>query len=108
MPERRMGHITRADSQLEKDQQLEITYIVETDPTQPHKGTVRKMDPAAHLHEEHGHVVSLFVNIDKSELNDPRTGASVTAKVHCGRRPVGYVLLHDLFEFVDSRIMFNL
>ena len=108
MPERRMGHVAQAASKLEDNQQLEITYIAETDPTKLHKGTVRKTDPTAHLHEEHGHVVSLFVNIDKTELNDPRTGASVTAKVHCGRRPVGYVLLHDLFEFVDSRIIFNL
>ena len=41
-------------------------------------------------------------------LKDPRPGASVTAKVHCGRRSIGYVWLHDLFEWFQSRVLFHI
>lgn len=47
------------------------------------------------------------VAIDKRELPDPRPGATVTAKIYCGRRPLGYVYLHDLIAFIQSRIIFR-
>jgi hypothetical protein len=31
----------------------------------------------------------------------------VTAQVFCGYRPLGYVLLHDVIAFVQSRILFR-
>ena len=30
-----------------------------------------------------------------------RPGAAVTANIYCGRRSLGYVLLHDLISFVQ-------
>ncbi len=36
-----------------------------------------------------------------------KVGADVKAKIHCGRAAVGYVLFHDLWEFVQSRILFR-
>jgi hypothetical protein len=37
-----------------------------------------------------------------------KVGADVKAKIHCGRAPVGYVLFHDLWEFLQSRVLFRL
>ena len=36
-----------------------------------------------------------------------RPGATVTAKVYCGRRALGYVLLDDLISFIQTRIIFR-
>jgi hypothetical protein len=36
-----------------------------------------------------------------------KVGADVKAKIHCGREPVGYVLFSDLWEFIQSRILFR-
>jgi len=108
MPEKRMGHIDEARSKLGEGEQLELKYIIETDPTSTHQGKVREIGDIAVTDEAQGHNVPIFVTIDKAGLTDPRTGATVTAKIHCGYRPLGYVLLHDLFEWVDSRVLFNL
>jgi multidrug efflux pump subunit AcrA (membrane-fusion protein) len=35
-----------------------------------------------------------------------KVGADVKAKIHCGREPVGYVLFHEVWEFIQSRILF--
>jgi hypothetical protein len=47
----------------------------------------------------------------KRLVNDPakelKVGADAKAKINCGKKPVGYVLLHDLFEFIQSRILFR-
>jgi multidrug efflux pump subunit AcrA (membrane-fusion protein) len=33
--------------------------------------------------------------------------ADVKAKIHCGREAVGFVLFHELWEFIQSRILFR-
>ena len=53
------------------------------------------------------------VKLDEAEMDQLRKegklrpGASETAKVDCGTRPLGYVLLHDVFEFLQSRVFFR-
>ena len=39
---------------------------------------------------------------------DLKVGADVKAKILCGKAPVGYVLFSDLFEFIQSRVLFRL
>jgi hypothetical protein len=36
-----------------------------------------------------------------------KVGADVKAKIHCGRAPIGYVWFHELWEFIQSRILFR-
>ena len=36
-----------------------------------------------------------------------KVGADVKAKILCGQRAIGYVWFSDLFEFVQSRILFR-
>jgi len=58
--------------------------------------------------DERGRVVGtkLRVAIDKSDLPELRPGTGVTAKVHCGRKAIGYVWLHDLIAWIYSNILF--
>jgi len=106
MPENRMGHITRARDTL--GAYLPVEYVVATDPTKQCSGRIKSVNATAELHEEHGHAVWVLVDIDKSDLTDPRPGATTIAKVHCGHRPIGYVWLHEVYEFIQSRVLFNL
>jgi hypothetical protein len=39
---------------------------------------------------------------------EPRPGATVVARIHCGRRALGYVWLHEVWEFIQSRVLFRL
>jgi hypothetical protein len=106
MPENRMGHIVAAQS--ESMEKLAVEYVVATDPMRRAAGNVRDIHSLAELHEEHGHAVSILVDVDPTELQDPKPGATVIAHVDCGYRAIGYVWLHEVFEFVESRILFNL
>jgi hypothetical protein len=84
------------------EDRLRVSYILATDPGSTHYGYVEDMQLAAEVRGEEGNTVLIKVAIKKDELQmeHVRPGASVTAKVECGRRSIGYVWFHDLIAFV--------
>ena len=105
MPENRMGHLVKAQQTL--NDQLQVSYIFATEPGTTHDGTVKEVHRSAEVRGDEGNTVLIKVAIDESNLPHLRPGATVTSQVYCGRRPLGYVLLHDVIAFVQSRILFR-
>jgi multidrug efflux pump subunit AcrA (membrane-fusion protein) len=86
---------------------LKVAYILATEPGTTRFGTVKEIHRSAEVRGDEGNTVLIKVAIDKSELPDLRPGATVTAQVYCGQRPLGYVLLHDVIAFVQQKILFR-
>jgi len=115
MPEKRMGHITRAQKEYRKehgdDAQLPVQFILATDPSTTYTGKVEEVHLSAEVRGEEGNTVTIRVDIDEETMKKIRPhlhqGAEVTGKVYCGRRAVGYVWFHDLAAFIESRILFR-
>ena len=105
MAEDRMGHIVDAQNNIRKD--LEVTFILATDPDVQLKGTVKEIAESAEVSGEEGNTVIIRVAIDKEQLPHMRPGATVTGKVYCGKRSLGYVWLHDAIAFIHSKILFR-
>ena len=119
VPEAKMGHIVKRLEKLRKADpkaQLTVSFILATHSDIPLDGQVVEIDTSAEVHGEDGNTVRMRVSFAQEDLKklvaDPaselKVGADVKAKVQCGDRAVGYVLFHDLFEFVQSRILFRL
>ncbi len=119
LPEAKMGHVIEYLQQLRKtdpDAKLEVSFILATHSSEHLTGTVEEIDTSAEVIGEEGNTVRMRVAFPQEDLNrlvdDPanqlKVGADAKAKIMCGKQPVGYVLLHDLFEFVQSRILFRL
>jgi hypothetical protein len=106
MPEDRMGHVGRAWN--ERGTELPVEFVLATEPGRTLHGTVKEIEYSAEVRGEEGSTVLVRVTIDRGDLADPRYGAEVTARVHCGRRALGYVWLHDVLAFVQKRILFRL
>jgi hypothetical protein len=106
MPEERMGFIVDAQAQLGAN--LPVRYITKTNPGAKHDGTLKEVHRNAEVRGEEGNTVLLRVAIDKNDVTDRRNGAEVTAKVYCGRASLGYVWLHDLISFIQSKILFRI
>ena len=66
----------------------------------------KHIDRTADVRDDSGNTVLVRVAVDKDTLPDLRDGAKVTARVHCGERPLGYVLFHDLIETVQAKVLF--
>ncbi len=118
VPEARMGHVLEYLRKLRKDDpeaQLEVTFILATHSAIHLDGRIEHIDTSAEIQGDDGNTVRMRVSFEQEGLKklvaDPATelkvGADVKVKVQCGQRAVGYVLFHDLFEFVQSRILFR-
>jgi hypothetical protein len=100
MTEDQTGRIARAKKLAnERNEHLTVSYILATEPGMTLKGTVKGI-------RDEGNVVVIKVAINKQGI-DPanlREGATVTGKVHCGRRSLGYVWFHDLLTFIQAKV----
>ncbi len=122
MPENRMGYIAIEVEQRERlikegklskeEAVLPVEYILATKPGSSYEGGVKEIEVGAAVKGEEGNTVLVRVAIDKQKLledgHDLRPGATVTTKIYCGRASIGYVWLHDLIAFVQTKILFPL
>ena len=119
MPGDRMGHIVREQNRRidqKLDDKLPVTFILATEPGKNHEGKVREVEWSAEVRGEQGNTVLMKIDfedkLDKEELEKfrkkLRPGAEVKAKVYCGHRSIGYVLFHDLWAWIQSRVLFRL
>jgi multidrug efflux pump subunit AcrA (membrane-fusion protein) len=108
VPENRMGHIAKAQQDIQAT--LPVEYILAIDPGTTREGKVQEVNGIADVRGDEGNIVLVRVGIDtdklRSEIKGIRPGASVTGKIHCGRRAIGYVWFHDAVAYVESRIIF--
>ncbi len=110
MPEKRMGHIAKASS--DSKFKLPVTFFLATNPAQQLQGRVEMEELSAEVRGDSGNTVLVRVSFDQKKLREvianPKIGASATAKIHCGKRAIGYVWFHDLVDFIRAKILFRL
>ena len=121
LPENDLGHFLRHHLKEERnaisedltDQDIRVTYVLLSEPNRRLNGQVIEIQRAAELIEEKGvcYRVRIKINIDddgeyhKDHL-DPRPGAEVIARLHCGKRMLGFVLFHDVWEWIQTNLLF--
>jgi hypothetical protein len=111
MPDDRLGHVNRAYLEAkEAGRNLVVDYILATDPGTRHRGTVREIHEQAEVRGEDGNTVLVRVTIDheKHEKEELGAGASVTARIACGKRSLGYVWFHDVLSFIQTQVLFRI
>ncbi len=106
LPEKREGHLDEyvvQENLAGKDQPLEVTYILATDPDEKLKAVLPldSVSMRAEPNEEHGAIIKMRATPEQDPLLalNPRPGAKVIAKIHCGRRASGFVFLHEIIEW---------
>ncbi len=80
---------------------VQIDYVLATDPSAAFRGQLSEIAPAAQVQENGKRTVSLRANV-QIDTSKATPSATAIAKIHCGRRALGYVWLRDLFEAVAS------
>jgi multidrug resistance efflux pump len=111
MPDDRLGHVNRAAAEAQAaGRDLRVDYILATDPGTRHQGVVKEIHEQAEVRGEEGNTVLVRVTIDpeRHEKEELGAGASVTARIFCGKRSLGYVWFHDVLSFIQTQILFRL
>jgi multidrug efflux pump subunit AcrA (membrane-fusion protein) len=104
LPERRAGHL--ADALAENQEPLRVTFFLASHPGLEFSGTVVEVHRLAEVRSEEGNTVLVRVALDKTVLPELRSDTTVTARIECGRRSIGYVVFHELIETVQTKVMF--
>ena len=110
MPENRIGLVREAQKNLVKefpDGDLRVTFILASQPDKKIKGRIVEIHKTAEVREEMGNTVLVRVAFDKSQVPNPNMGASVTGKIYCGERSIGYVWFYDLIAFIQQKVLFR-
>jgi len=109
MPERRVNHIVRYQERLKaanKSPELDVKYVLMTQPGIQHKGKVQEIHWTAEPHEQQGHMVRIRVKTLDDLGATARPGASVKAHVNCGRTVLGWAKLHEAWEWLQANVFF--
>lgn len=96
----RTGRVLAARDELRED--LEVSFVLASEPGKVYSGRVAKVALATELDEKDEPTVLVTVDFDKRDVDALRPGGTANAKIHCGRRSLGYVWLSDLFHYVQS------
>jgi len=81
-----------------------VRYILATHPDEPMSAELPRdqLQLRAQVDPEHGATVKMRAIPDPTELElrMPRPGAKVIANVQCGKRAAGFVLFHEVYEWL--------
>jgi multidrug efflux pump subunit AcrA (membrane-fusion protein) len=107
MPEKRMKYLDTAMKDS-GDKQLNVEYILATDPSTTHTGKLlaEAIHARAELDQTDGAVVKLRVKPDSMDGVSRRPGARVIADVTCGRASAAFVWFHEVVEWIYANVLF--
>ena len=95
------------------DKRIRVTYVLLNDPNRQLHGQLMEIQRGAELIEEEGvcYRCRIKININEDgtpnrQHDQPRPGAEVIARIHCGKRALGFVLFHDAWEWVQTNLLF--
>jgi len=104
VPDDRVAHVL--DAQHEIGEALDVVYVLAADPGRKLQGKIDRVGIRTEVSDTEDAFVLATVRIRRDDLPERIPGGSVVAKIHCGRRPVGYVWLHDLWEAIQTWVLF--
>ena len=104
VPDDHIGHVLAA--RKETGQPQRVRFVLATDPGTAYWGQVRQFSGTVGLNDTDQRVVSVKVDIDREQIPLLRPGATVIAKIECGRRGAAFVWLHELIEAIQTWILF--
>ncbi len=108
VPDDRIGHVMAAQQQLQTD--LPVKFRLSSDDREQHSGHISEVCVTASVEPDHNNkaakpTVLVKVALDSLKPSDAaggelRPGVSARAQIDCGRRSLGYVWLHDIWDAV--------
>ncbi len=105
VPDDRIGYVVAAQQELQPA--LPVRFRLSSDDREQHLGHIAEICQMAEVAAPEGAAPSptvlVKVALDSLDVSDAggrelRPGVSARAQIACGRRPVGYVWLHDIWD----------
>lgn len=104
IPDRFVRHVLAA--QVAKQEGLRVRFLFRMAPGISYSAKLGAVNLATDLDQEGELSTMATVPLNHSDIPDLRPGSNVIARIHCGRRSLGYVWLREFLEFLQTRVLF--
>ena len=104
VPDRRVGHVILA--QQRSAEPLEVTFALARGSAQSFQGTLQTIAARTEVIGDDQAATRVLVSVPQQAVENLRPGATIHAKLNCGRRTLGYVWLHDAYDRVRTWLLF--
>lgn len=91
-----IAHVNEEHAQLANDQT--VYFVASTSPGVERTARVERIGLRAETDDEGASTVLVQCAVASDQLAEPRPGATVQARIECGRRALGYVWFHELCD----------
>lgn len=98
LSQRDAGHLLEA--QRRGIENLRVSFTLRDDPGVSHEARVTQIAGSVQESKEGEPYVIVTAAFENADIRNLRPGATVTARIACGRRAVGYVWFHELIDTV--------
>lgn len=102
VPDDKIGHLLQARD----GGPVSASFQLATNRGTDYRGEVRRISDRTESTADERAVVRVVMDVDEAPLAEKRPGATIFAKLHCGRRPAAFVLFHDLYEAIWNWFQF--
>ncbi|HMO15345.1 MAG TPA: HlyD family efflux transporter periplasmic adaptor subunit [Pirellulaceae bacterium] len=106
VPDKHAGKLVEAKRQASVP--LQVSFLIASAPSEMFTGEVSEIAKTTIDDPLLGRVVRVKVKILDPNVNFRQVRTEVKAKIHLGKSSLGYIWLHDLFDFVRSQIFFRM
>jgi multidrug efflux pump subunit AcrA (membrane-fusion protein) len=104
VPDDRVGPLL--DRIQKDDTPVMASFQLETQRGAERPGTILRVAGRTEMDADNRPIVQVVMQVDSSSLSNPRPGASVFARIHCGQRSLFYIWCHPLVDRVSGWLMF--
>lgn len=112
MPQDRIGHVVAAQQEPHQKNGVNLAarFRLAGDLEQTYSGTVESISTAAVLDtsglDQPSPEFEIKIQVDENALQNARPGMNAQVRIACGRRSLGYVWLHDIWDTVYAWLVF--
>jgi multidrug resistance efflux pump len=104
VPDDQIGHVLAARDRSGPD--LDVSFILATEPGTAYQGKIEKVAMSTDVRPPEKANVLVTVAIDREKIPGLRPGATAVARIECGRRSIGFVWFHSLWETIQKKVLF--
>ena len=105
LPVNRYCHLIR---EMQGTPQPKVSFLLAADTSKRYYGKIVEVEATASLNSSNEQFIRLTADIEASDLHIEQARTGVTTKIFCGRTGLGYLLLHDIGEFLQKNALFYL
>ena len=105
LPVNRYCHLVR---EMKTNKEPKISFLLAADTSKRYHGKIVEVETSASLNADNEQFIRLKADLESSDLHIEQARTGVTAKIYCGRASLGYLWFHDIGEFIQKNVLFQI